>query len=76
MTNLGGAAGSLIVLLLWVYYASQILFFGAEITQVVARRDGRDVKQRRFRFDGEAVSAGTPGSSAPAADGPPVARPG
>ena len=25
-----GAAGSLIVLLLWVYYSSQILFFGAE----------------------------------------------
>lgn len=71
-----GAAGSVIGLLIFVYYASVIVLFGAEITQVVARRDGRDVKQRRFRFEGEAVSAGTPGSSAPAADGPPVARPG
>lgn len=29
-----GAAGSLVVLLLWVYYSSQILLFGAELTQV------------------------------------------
>ena len=35
-----GAAGSLIVLLLWVYYSAQILFFGAEVTQVYARRHG------------------------------------
>lgn len=35
-----GAAGSLVVVLMWVYYASQILFFGAEFTQVWARRRG------------------------------------
>lgn len=35
-----GAAGSLIVLLLWVYYSAQILFFGAEFTQVYANRYG------------------------------------
>jgi len=35
-----GAAGSLVVLVVWIYYASQILFFGAELTQVVARRYG------------------------------------
>jgi membrane protein len=35
-----GAAGSLLVLLIWVYYSSQILFFGAEFTQVYARRYG------------------------------------
>lgn len=39
-----GAAGSLIVLLLWVYYASQILFFGAELTQVTARRRGSAIR--------------------------------
>jgi membrane protein len=33
-----GAAGSFMVLLVWVYYASLILFLGAELTQVVARR--------------------------------------
>ena len=38
-----GAAGSLIVLLLWVYYSSQILFFGAEFTQVYASRFGSHV---------------------------------
>src|SRR5205823_14888619 len=43
-----GAAGSLIVLLLWVYYSAQILFFGAEVTQVYARRHGsmRDTEPR------------------------------
>ena len=33
-----GAAGSLVVLLLWVYYSAQILLFGAEFTQVDTRR--------------------------------------
>ena len=32
-----GAAGSLIVVLVWVYYSSQIVFFGAEFTQTYAR---------------------------------------
>ena len=35
-----GAAGSLLVLLVWIYYAAQILFFGAEFAQVYARRFG------------------------------------
>jgi len=35
-----GAAGSLAVLLLWVYYSAQICFFGAELTQVYANRYG------------------------------------
>ena len=35
-----GAAGSLIVVLAWVFYSAQILFFGAEFTQVYARRYG------------------------------------
>jgi membrane protein len=36
-----GAAGALIVILLWVYYSAQILFLGAEFTQVYARRHGK-----------------------------------
>jgi hypothetical protein len=36
-----GAAGSVVLLLLWVYYASCILFFGAEFTQVYAQAMGR-----------------------------------
>jgi len=35
-----GAAGSLVVLLLWIYYSGLILFFGAEFTQVYASRYG------------------------------------
>ena len=35
-----GAASSLITLLLWIYYSSQILLFGAEFTQVYANRYG------------------------------------
>ena len=38
-----GAASSLITLLLWVYYSSQILLFGAEFTQVYAYQAGRGV---------------------------------
>ena len=38
-----GASGSLIVLLLWVYYSSLILFFGAELTRVYANRFGARV---------------------------------
>jgi len=35
-----GAAGSLVVLLLWVYYSAQIFFLGAEFTHVYAERYG------------------------------------
>jgi membrane protein len=35
-----GAAGSLVVILIWIYYSSQILLFGAELTKVHARRSG------------------------------------
>ncbi len=38
-----GAAGSLAVLLLWVYYSAQILFFGAELTQVYAQKYGSQI---------------------------------
>jgi len=33
-----GAAGSLVVLLVWVYYSTQILFFGAELTRAIGGR--------------------------------------
>ena len=36
VTSAYGAAGSLVVILLWVYYTSQILLFGAEFTQAGA----------------------------------------
>jgi membrane protein len=35
-----GAAGSLVVILIWIYYSAQILFLGAEFTKVYAQRYG------------------------------------
>lgn len=35
-----GAAGSLVILLLWIYYSAQIVLLGAEFTQVYAHRHG------------------------------------
>ena len=35
-----GAAGSLVVIVVWVYYSAQILLFGAEFTKVWTRRHG------------------------------------
>jgi membrane protein len=43
-----GAASSLITLLLWVYYSSQIVLFGAEFTQVYAARAGRKLKPAAY----------------------------
>jgi len=43
-----GAASSLITLLLWVYYSSQILLFGGEFTQVYAARAGRAFKPSEY----------------------------
>jgi len=38
-----GAAGSLITMLIWIYYAAQIVLFGAEFTQVYAQERGRGI---------------------------------
>jgi membrane protein len=48
-----GAAGSLVVLVVWVYYSAQILFLGAEFTQVQARQRGRAIKpsKRAIAFE-------------------------
>ena len=39
-----GAAGSLVVLLIWVFYSAQIIFFGAEFTQVYSRQAGKEAQ--------------------------------
>ncbi|MEO6055197.1 MAG: YihY/virulence factor BrkB family protein, partial [Chthoniobacterales bacterium] len=38
-----GAAGSLVILLLWVYYTSCILFYGAEFTKLYQKRSSKSV---------------------------------
>ena len=39
-----GAAGSIVLLVIWVYYSSTILFLGAEFTQVYAKRFGSRIR--------------------------------
>lgn len=41
-----GAAGSLAVLLIWIYYTALISFLGAEFTQVYARRHGVPIEPK------------------------------
>jgi membrane protein len=43
-----GAAGSLVVFLVWVYYSSLIMFFGAEITFVYAQNRRRRVRPTEY----------------------------
>lgn len=43
-TSTYGAAGSFVLILLWVYYSSQIFLFGAEFTQVYANKHGSRLK--------------------------------
>lgn len=44
LANSYGAAGSLVVLLVWIYYSSMIFFFGAEFTRVFSRLRGLRVE--------------------------------
>lgn len=39
----GGIAGTLFIILAWVYYSSQIIFFGAKFTCVYARKAGKPI---------------------------------
>jgi membrane protein len=63
-----GAAGSLAIVLIWVYYSAQILLFGAELTQVWARQHGSWVEP-------EGVAAGRSRPTAEAQPDPAVPPP-
>jgi membrane protein len=68
-----GAAGSLVVLLLWVYYSAMILFFGAEFTQVYARYRGKNVQPSRGAVrltEEQRAHQGIPHRQSPAGTGP------
>jgi len=43
-----GAAGSVIVLLLWVYYSSQVVLLGAEFTRIYTHHEGRRPRPEAF----------------------------
>ncbi len=64
-----GAAGSLVLLLLWVYYSAQILFFGAELTQAYANRYGVRLEPKA---NAKWIAPPTEIQPRPAAQGPAV----
>lgn len=43
IASIYGAAGSIILILAWVYYSAAILYFGAEFTKVYAHTHGREI---------------------------------
>lgn len=52
-----GAAGSLAVLLVWIYYSAQIILLGAEFTRVYANRYGAKVRPSREAIPAERAAA-------------------
>ena len=57
-----GAAGSLVIVLVWVYYTAQILLFGAEFTQVYADRVGVGIMPSEHAVLAEPGKATEPGA--------------
>ena len=48
ISNVYGAAGSVLILLTWVYYSSMILYLGAEFTKVYAMEFGEGIKPASY----------------------------
>ena len=47
-TSVFGAAGTVILIMMWVNYSCQIIFFGAEFTKVYAYMKGHSIKPSKF----------------------------
>lgn len=58
-----GAAGSLVVLLLWTYYSSIILYFGAEFTKAYAVAYGSEIHPAHYAVTTKEVEVETEGNS-------------
>lgn len=54
LSSLYGAAGSLVILLVWVYYSAQVFFLGAELTKVYAFHHGS--RREKKLSSGDSVS--------------------
>ena len=52
-----GAAASIVVVLIWVYYSAQIVLFGAEFTNVVSKKKSARRKHRRHADRHEPAAA-------------------
>lgn len=59
-----GAAGSVVVVLLWLYFSAQMFLFGAELTQVYARRVRTGLSPAEEREVSRARKAGARSASA------------
>lgn len=59
LASLYGAAGSIVIFMVWVYYSAVILYFGAEFTKVFAKLYGGQIKPNEYsewiKIDGDAV---------------------
>lgn len=69
-----GAAASLVVLFLWIYYSAQILLFGAEFTQVYARTYGSQIQPNKNAIsltEAEKVAQGMTMANPPTPPAPP-----
>ncbi|HKF70757.1 MAG TPA: YihY/virulence factor BrkB family protein [Stellaceae bacterium] len=60
VTSVYGAAGTLVIVLLWVYYSAQILLFGAEITKAHAERRKLRAANRMAPTSPQALALDTP----------------
>lgn len=72
-----GAAGSLVVLLIWAYYSSQIFLFGAEFTQTYANRYGSRIVPKKDAVpvtDAARAEEGIPRDTGAATAGPGIPR--
>lgn len=61
-SNIGstyGTAGSLVILLLWVYYSAFILYFGAEFTRAYALKFGEEIKPNEFSVSTKVIEIET-----------------
>ena len=64
-----GTAGSLVVVLLWVYYSSIILYFGAEFTKAYAMEYGAPIHPSKYAVTMQQVEVETGGASVQAKEG-------
>jgi membrane protein len=68
ITTTYGAAGSLVILLLWVYYSSLILYFGAEFTKAYAANYGGRIYPNHYAVWVKQVEVEQEGGSLQSAD--------
>jgi membrane protein len=56
-----GAAGSLFLVLVWIYFSAQVFFLGAEFTKVLAHHRGRRIRPEDYAFRTKTVRSAEEG---------------